>query len=259
MAGAYRCPVCGIDFPSGTPGAPKSVDGEGADKDRGKPWEREGKRSAAAKLREALHSGEATVSEEPPVAADADDAVFEYTEDSNDAPGSSGGGAALNVRPADGASKTGKAVGPSLSVRPDRGERTVIVSAEAAARDIPRVKPRRRRSKAASLMMTLLAALVLLGGVTVGVYAVRKDGDINVPGVSVAPLAQIVVAADGWVNLPAADHARVVRADGAFRLRLDGEVYTLTGEQAVRIPSEASASLRVVRAPAVAKVERVGE
>ena len=26
MAGAYRCPVCGIDFPSGTPGAPDVTD-----------------------------------------------------------------------------------------------------------------------------------------------------------------------------------------------------------------------------------------
>ncbi|MEO1105545.1 MAG: hypothetical protein AAFW98_17720, partial [Pseudomonadota bacterium] len=24
MASAYRCPVCGIDFPTGTPGAPKA-------------------------------------------------------------------------------------------------------------------------------------------------------------------------------------------------------------------------------------------
>ena len=31
MAGAYRCPVCGIDFPSGTPGAPERTDSGAAD------------------------------------------------------------------------------------------------------------------------------------------------------------------------------------------------------------------------------------
>ena len=67
-----------------------------------------------------------------------------------------------------------------------------------------------------------------------------------------------VTAEDGWVTIPAEPGAVLIDADGMYRIRVDGEVFTGSANQRVRVPVGETTSLavRTVRAPTTATVSR---
>ncbi|MEM7693280.1 MAG: hypothetical protein AAF318_02430 [Pseudomonadota bacterium] len=212
VAGAYRCPVCGIDFPAGTPGAPKVPD------------------------------------EPPPAAASgppADDGTVVLDRPAEAPAKAPTRTAILDVRPADAApARTRTTANFAPTPAP--------VAASAPSREVS-VAVRPRRSKARGLAGTVLSALILIAGLAViSQYAGPRVG---LPPVIERPPVT-VNATDGWVTLPATEAGFVVNADGPFRLRIDGEVFTLAADQTVRVPGGQNASLRVVRAPATATARR---
>ena len=283
MAGAYRCPVCGIDFPAGTPGAPKAPPGPDDIVEPGDLDFTEALREATGG-REPKPAPEPAARPEPaaePVAPDepdaddiADDAVFEVdevaaygtpeardTDELNIAPGAARGTAPpveihesgdgtvsedsmLNVRPREEARARGGAGAGALAVRPVRTEGAMV--AAAAETTALAAKTPRRRARSRSLAGTLLVALVLIGGVAGGVWWVGQKVGVPVGGTP-AIVEVTAVADDGWVSLPTEEQAFVVSAGGPFRMRVDGKVYTFTGGRPVRVPSGATASLKVPR------------
>ena len=75
------------------------------------------------------------------------------------------------------------------------------------------------------------------------------------------PLGQTyreITAADGWVDLPAADAPFRVAADGAFRLRMGEEVFSITDGRSVRVPgpSDGPLAVKAVREPTTVTVHR---
>lgn len=241
MSGAYRCPVCGIDFPSGTPGAP-DVTEPGDDKAR---------------------------YTEPP-REDIVDAEFELDEETVDdalhvAPGEERGrsfeawgtpeggatarGADLNVRPRE-ATLKGASGASTLSVRPARESVAVTVSDI----DDDEGPSRPRRSMARKLGGTLFSAILLFGIVAGVGWWLNDRGMFSAPGAGPAADAVVVEAEDGWVDLPTGDGALVVEADGPFRLRVSGKVYSLSGDRPVQVPARVAAAVRIVRGPASATV-----
>ena len=75
------------------------------------------------------------------------------------------------------------------------------------------------------------------------------------------PLGQTyreITAADGWVDLPAADAPFRVAADGAFRLRMGEEVFSITDGRSVRVPgpSDGPLAVKAVREPTTVTVRR---
>lgn len=237
MARSYRCPVCGIDFPAGTPGAPKAPEpAGGSEPDAG-------------------------------VAPTVDDTL---RADLNIAPGGAANGDGVGRRePRMSAGATGSETeaeiaaegepprpsppSGSLSVRPARPAASAVAVPPQASTTVARP---RRRSRARALGGTMVSALVLIGAVLAGAYLYgdRLAGPLLD---RVRSDALSVTASDGWVSLPSDDKELVVTADGPFRLRVDGEVYTLTGAQAVRIPPQSAASLRIIRAPTSATVQEL--
>lgn len=233
MAGAYRCPVCGIDFPSGTPGAP----------------DRSGSTAGVAPGREP----------EPAETAPHDDIIdaeFEHEDTLDFAPGADraapAGGvrtatADLNVRPREDAGRAGGAAA-TLSVRPARESAAVTVTDVEFEVEEDEEPPRRGWGRA--LFGTLVSAVVLIAVVAGSVWWLDSRGAL--PSGSMG--AFTVETGDGWVSLPTEGRALVVEADGPFRLRVSGRVYSLPGDRAVQIPADAEASVRIVRSPTTATV-----
>ena len=261
MVGAYRCPVCGIDFPSGTRGAPKAASSPGDADLSG--VERDAPRAEPAGFAEALDEA-LGIRPQPPAGErepETDDAAVEEAnaEPVDEAHADGGlvadrsrpnGTASLDVRPSEAAPRAAGSVA-SLSVRPGRESKSVVVH-QAEADASPAVRPRRTMAK--GLGRTLVVALVLIAAVGAGVWWTSQQ--VNVPAAIglAGPSATTVGAADGWVTLPTSDTGLTVTADGPFRLRVAGKVYTLDGSQPVRVPPGVATSVRIVRSPTSATV-----
>ena len=232
MAGAYRCPVCGIDFPSGTPGAPD--------------------RSASAAVPPEREPEPAeTVPHD-----DIIDAEFEHEDTLDFAPGADRGPtggvrtatADLNVRPREDADRSGS-VAATLSVRPARESAPVTVTdVEFEVEEDDDTTQRRGWGKA--LFGTLVSAVLLIAIVAGSIWWLDARGALPTSGVGTFT----VEMSDGWVSLPTEGRALVVEADGPFRLRVAGRVYSMPGDRAVQVPADAEASVRIVRSPTTATI-----
>ncbi|GAB5375395.1 MAG: hypothetical protein AcusKO_18570 [Acuticoccus sp.] len=227
MAGAYRCPVCGIDFPSGTPGAPERTDSGAAD----------------ARVRPAA----------PPPTPDSDNDSLDF------APGGAAaresgarprGAAELDVRPRE-AGERAEAGAASLSVRPARESVAVAVAQRETSRELV---PSRRRSWAKSLAGTLTSAILILGLVAGGAFLFQHRDLLRAIGGGGSAPAQTVALDDGWVTLSVDERPLTVSADGPFRLRVSGKVYSLPAGQAIKVPPDVEAAVRVVRGTTTATV-----
>ena len=227
MAGAYRCPVCGIDFPSGTPGAPDMAGSSAGARDAG----------PRAAPRE-----------------DIVDAEFEHEDTLDFAPGGdrpAGGGvrtatADLNVRPREDSGRNGMGAAP-LSVRPARESVSVTVP-DVEYLDDEEDRPRRRGAK--TIFGTFVSAMVLIAIIAGTIWWLNARGALPTASVNTFTVEE----SDGWMSLPTEDRALVVEADGPFRLRVSGRVYSLPGDRAVQIPANAEAAVRIVRGPTTATV-----
>ncbi|MEM8552289.1 MAG: hypothetical protein AAGF45_07885 [Pseudomonadota bacterium] len=232
MARAYRCPVCGIDFPAGTPGAPRAAD-------------------SPAEISEPHSEAEAVPPVDGLAALDEDsgpDETLGPPQAASDAPSAEPGGAAgrLHVRPSGAASGARRQNGTHLRATRDRA--VVVADPPATA-----VVKKRRRSKARSLAGTFVLGVFLAATVT-GVAWYLGDR-VGAPLGGRAPaLALSVSAEDGWVSLPREEGGLLIEADGPFRLRVNGDVYTLDGAKPVRVPAEVIAAVRIVRPPTRANV-----
>ncbi len=230
MAGAYRCPVCGIDFPSGTPGTPDLRTVAPEPEPEAEP--------RAPSLRE-----------------DVVDAEFEHDDALDIAPGAGRTGtgprtatADLNVRPREDP-RTGGGGGATatLFVRPAR--ESVVVSVPEIDYTTEMVDPP-RRGWMRGIGGTLMSALVLIAIVAGTVWWLNARDAL--PSRALGDFK--VESADGWVSLPTEGRALVVSANGPFRLRVAGRVYSLDGNRAVQVPADASAAVRIVRAPTTATI-----
>lgn len=231
MSGAYRCPVCGIDFPSGTPGTPdlKNVAPEPEMEPEPAP--------RAATLRE-----------------DVVDAEFEHDDALDIAPGAGRAGsgprvatADLNVRPREDPRADGGAATATLFVRPAR--ESVVVSVPEIDYTTEMVDPP-RRGWMRGLGGTLVSAIVLIAIVAGTIWWLNARDAL--PSRALSDFN--VELADGWVSLPTEGRALVVSADGPFRLRVAGRVYSLDGNRAIQVPADASAAVRIVREPTTATI-----
>ncbi|WMS41241.1 hypothetical protein RDV64_14255 [Acuticoccus sp. MNP-M23] len=280
MAGAYRCPVCGVDFPAGTPGAPKAPSGpddiltpgdldftealreatggrtpehivpepepaaENAEAESDSAGDDEPVTFDAAPEKDAGHEPDADTLDISPGAARGSEPRVEIHEPAGKAPDD----AMLNVRPREEARAAAAGTGSALAVRPVREDGQVVAPAAREAKPGKALvrSPQRRRARSRSLAGTLLVALILIGAVAAGAWWVGdKVGVTPAGGGSAVELSAGVD--DGWVSLPTADQAFQVDADGPFRMRIDGEVYALSGGRPVRVPSGADAALKVPR------------
>lgn len=304
VAGAYRCPNCGIDFPTGTSGAPFTPDspavvdparsdrrfastpdgddaGSGAAAERASPQPGElSVELIAARLEGAL---DAELAPPPPI----DQGSAEDDRDLLGPPGTPRAGQSppradagiLDAAPGSLASASGS-LGAVVSERgaggepgradltlapardrangPTRGERRGVVPALPESTAL--VPVRRRRNKAWSLVSTtLLAVGVLVAIAGAGLWMDRnRIVDLGLTGRSgPTPGAPLSIEADaGWVAVPATAGTVAISADGPYRIRLDGVVYTLDRGQTLRVPVTEGVSLavRTVRAPTVALV-----
>ncbi|WP_162409415.1 hypothetical protein [Acuticoccus sediminis] len=152
----------------------------------------------------------------------------------------------------------GLAVSPKTSAKRPRR----VVVAEPRTREILVVP--RRRSRIKDVVGTLVLALVLLVGAG-GVAFYLEDNGIADFGLfdrggsgalGSGPLT--VRADDGWVSVPAEPGAVLISADGTYRIRLDGEVFTGSADQRLRVPiaEGTDLSVRSVRAPTAVTVTR---
>ncbi|WP_108663320.1 hypothetical protein [Acuticoccus kandeliae] len=319
VAGAYRCPVCGIDFPTGTPGTPNAPDSPAAVD----PTRKQDRRTAefnvdnlAEHLRGALDDELSVVpgreretereaepappsppkpaaaaptpepeperhdrrrepafgapSEPEPAHYDADeDEDFDDEDEAHEHEAST-----LNAPRAPVGERRGRHrerdVG-GLTVTParerdraSRERRVVIAERVPPASSSRELTTRPRRSKRRSLTGTAMLALVMIVVVGAGAWWVDRTGiaDLGLrgriaSGISSGPQGIEVRAADGWVSVPGGVGTMVVSADGPFRVRLNGEVYTVDGtQQALQVPvtDTTSLSVRVVREPTVVRV-----
>lgn len=128
----------------------------------------------------------------------------------------------------------------------------------------------RRRSGRGGWIALLLVLLVVAGGVAYAAYWVDKTGLADLlrnPSREISSLgeaAQVAVPAE-WTSVPEPGAggavAVLVSADGPFRMRVDGTVYTLDAGTAVRVPVKASTllELKALGSPVTASVTRMGE
>lgn len=271
VAGAYRCPVCGIDFPAGTPGTPKAAYSEAelpeagassraaigaASEDapeapRGDDERPSGDRVPAVLPR--LHRRtDPEPAAEPAAASDADgpsaDAAASGASASSPGSQATGEGAFPSVRPerAEPAARGGD--GDGLKVRPARAGKVLVVEPAGHAF----TPPPRRRSKARNLAGTLALALILLliaGGV--GLWFAGQQRPAGPDGEFARALGSVteVSSADGWVVLPKAGTPLVLSGTGPFRVRVDGTVYSMDGSRAVRLDRgpDSSVAVRAIR------------
>ena len=124
--------------------------------------------------------------------------------------------------------------------------------------------PRRRRSKATSLALTLVMAFIVLGAGGAAGFLLDLSGRFDLglvksrvaDAVSRPPGEVRVSAEEGWVGVPLDGQAVTVTADGPFRVRFDGTVYTLEDGRTMRIPAVSGATVQV-RAASPSTVARV--
>ncbi|MCF3936500.1 hypothetical protein L1787_24215 [Acuticoccus sp. M5D2P5] len=145
---------------------------------------------------------------------------------------------------------------------PPRGRR-VVVAERRETSSSRELTTRPRRSKAKSLTSTAIFALILIvvvGGVAwwldrtgVANFGLRERIASTVGG---GQSRLEVLAGDGWVNVPQSTGTVVVSADGPYRVRLNGEVFSLGSGEALQVPmgETTQLSVRAVRAPTVARV-----
>jgi hypothetical protein len=152
--------------------------------------------------------------------------------------------------------------------RRGRGRSLVHVPDEDAAE--PVAEDEKRRRGGGGWIALLLFLLVVAGGVGYAVYWVDKVGIADLlrsPSREISSLGeatQIAVPAE-WTSVaePGAGGATavLVSADGPFRMRVDGTVYTLDGGRSVRVPVKASTllELKALGGPVTASITRLGE
>lgn len=124
-----------------------------------------------------------------------------------------------------------------LDIAPDRDGppaepgRDLVIVPERGGRDVALYAPRRHRGLA---VLSTLAAVVLLA--VVGLFAWRMVGPMQ----AAAPEAQEVTVGRAWQPLDlaplAAGEEWVLSADGPFRLRVDGVVYTIASPVPFAVP-----------------------
>lgn len=151
--------------------------------------------------------------------------------------------------------------------RRGRGRSLVHVPDEEAAG--PAEHETRRRGRGGWIAL-LLVLLVVGGGIGYAAYWIDKAGVADLlrsPNREISSLgeaAQVAVPAE-WTSVaePGAGGAVavLVSADGPYRMRVDGTVYTLDGDTAVRVPVKASTllELKALGSPVTASVTRMGE
>lgn len=280
VAGAYRCPVCGIDFPTGTPGTPHAS-GSAAEVERGR--SREGGAAVppedlAARLRGALDE-ELAIGEEAGTLGPAVSAPGERAGEADDrepgrevvveAPETVEATPAEPVVPGRPRRREGRGGGSAdLTLAPARERPGPPARAERRRDKAVATRTRgRRRSKSGSLALTLVMALLLLGGAGAGALWLDLSGrlDLGIVGdripAALRPLPRdiTVTAGEGWVDVPAGEGTVSVTADGPFRVRLDGLVYSLEGGRTLAIPMDGGrrVEVRAVGEETVATVSRV--
>ena len=264
MAGAYRCPVCGIDFPTGTPGTPEAPMSPAAvEPDRGSaPSEKPSAAELAARLKGALDRELAIGEEDDDAFADRQEAT-DQGDDLREASGADRGAPLPELR-----RERGEAAGAAdLTLAPARERPGPPARAERRRERAPVARePRLRRSKAGTLTTTIVVALLLIG--VAGGSAVWLDlsgtADLGIvrerlPAALRPAAADLSVsAADGWVSVPAGAAPVAVTADGPFRVRIDGLVYSVDAGRTLRIPREETTRVQV-RAVGEGTVARVSE
>jgi hypothetical protein len=125
----------------------------------------------------------------------------------------------------------------------------------------------RRRSKSGSLALTIVTAILLLGAAAGGALWLDLSGRTNLgilgeslpPALDPPPEDITVTAAEGWVAVPPAEGAVAVTADGPFRVRVDGAVYSLGAGRTMRVPLDGArqVEVRAVEEGTVATVSRL--
>lgn len=309
VSGAYRCPVCGIDFPTGTPNTPTTPDSPAAvdptkrTRPRAPAGEDTRTRSAApqdiaSRLQGALDdeltapdpaddpaadarevwvdvetgrgdlpraertrgAPPASTADDQDAWSDADDAAEEDTDptaDSDEERGRADLDAGTIVPGQARASAQRSASG--LTVAPKREPRVVV--AEPRTREIM-VVPRRRniaKTLGGTVVMGLIAVVALAGAaVYLEQNGLARFGLFETSRTAATGRSLSITAEDGWVAVPAEPGAVIISADGTYRVRLDGKVFTGGPEQRLRVPitTGTSLSVRSVRAPTVATVTR---
>jgi hypothetical protein len=259
--------VCGIDFPTGTGGAEPALSGVGADGAAERESAERRPDTIAARLEGALDEELSIV---PARERDGDREALDPEPEPGDtlATAASGGAHGLGSTaprltpgrergPPDG----GNAPGADLTVAPAR--QTSLARARRGDEE-GRARPSRRRSKSGSLVVTTLVAIVLMvsaagvawyadlrGHVDLGIARTPLPVALSLPDVNMA-----VSAEEGWVEVPASSGTVEVTANGPFRVRLDGAVYTLPGGRILKVPmaTETELAVRAVRPPTVARV-----
>ncbi|MEM8854444.1 MAG: hypothetical protein AAGD34_12150 [Pseudomonadota bacterium] len=254
MASAYRCPVCGIDFPTGTPGAPKApqspaeVTPEGSSKKPAVDMP-----SLAEQLEDELSIVPEGAGREPrfsgtetPPEGERRDPVMEdveFEEEPTPHPRLKRRSNGERRR------REASASGAELAVSPSRAREGAVVAVEEEARE---VVPARSRNVAAGLTGTAFSGLVVLLVIGAGVWWLETNdhADFGIFQRIAAPLQQapspmLVRAEDDWVTIPPETSDVRVNATGPFRVRIDGTVFTVDGGQAVRLPLSQGAPVAV--------------
>lgn len=146
-----------------------------------------------------------------------------------------------------------------LDIAPDRDGpapepgRDLVIVPERGGRDVALYAPRRRGALAT--VLTTLGAVVLLA--VVGVFAWRMVEPMQ----AAAPEARQVAVGRSWQSLELAPLAAgedwVLSADGPFRLRVDGVVYTLASPVPFAVPLDGkSVEIRAVADDVTVSVSR---
>jgi hypothetical protein len=286
VAGAYRCPNCGIDFPTGTPGTPRAAQSP-ADPDEGSA--RAEVPPSTVNLAERLESALGELTAPPPVTpppsaspaspsatpraaspratAEVIDIVPEPADDDREPR------ASAELRTVPGADREGRAE-PTLGPPGDPGRRSVDLTvapkrgsaAPLVAEPEPRaVVPVRRRRRSRGLGATVVTAVLLLVLVGAGAWWINERGVAEsitsalVPGVA-APEPLTVGADAGWVSVPSELGTVQISGDGPFRVRVGGEVYTVQPADTLRVAGAEgqSVAVRAIRAPTTVRVTPEG-
>lgn len=118
-------------------------------------------------------------------------------------------------------------------------------------------RPKRRRSKADALTGTFLAGLVVVAGAfAASIFA--PDGD---EGADTGQFARalgvptVIAHGEGWVNIPSGNEPLSLSAQGPFRVRVGGTVYTIEGGKTLSLSREDSTAIAVRAIDPAAAVE----
>jgi hypothetical protein len=267
VAGAYRCPVCGIDFPTG---APHSL-GAGTEHARAPEGSASPKepKDLASRLKGALDQELGIGETEREPAAEPDAPATEPAEPHDPDLESETPDAEVpddGIAPAAERRRTGTTTpAANLELAPAR-ERPGPPARTERRREQPVATRRtpRRRSKSGSLALTMFVALLLIGAAGGGALWLDLSGRLDL-GILEERLTEVlratpqdmtVTAADGWVAVPQAEGPVTVTADGPFRVRIDGDVYSLEAGRTLRVPmgEGTRVEVRAVSAPTVATI-----